>query len=142
MSKRRRRLKEPPLQALRIPTGWRVGWNRFFDVEPEFKTYDQASGNFDEDILQMENEWAGVLIDLGWYPSCKWPGAFRLVVIRRYEDHDQMCMSWDKPLRSLRTRSKEKVVRTLERWLEWYAEHFVKGERREPAKGRKRRKMV
>jgi hypothetical protein len=117
---RKRKIKEPPLQALRIPTGWLVEWNTFFDVEPKFKSYDHISWHFGEDMLLVSNDRVGVAIDVGWYPAHRTNGSFGLVAVRIYEDGDRMSKSWDVPLRKIRTRSKEKVVRTLEGWLEWY----------------------
>src|SRR5258705_2985476 len=118
---RNRKLKDPPLQPLRIPSGWSVKWNKFYDVEPKFKSYDQLSWCFDEDMLYIINDWLQVAVDLGWYPSFKSPGSFGLVAVRLDEDASKPGASRESPLRKFRTRSKEKVVRTLERWMEWYA---------------------
>src|SRR5712671_1310628 len=98
------KLKEPPLQPLRTPTGWLVQWNTFFDVEPNFGSYDQISWNFGEDMLLVSNERVGIAIALGWHPAYRSPGMFQMVAARIYEDEDKSIASWDAPLRKLRTR--------------------------------------
>lgn len=113
-----------PLQPLRIPQDWRVLYNQFFDVEAKFKTFDDTSWDFGEDIYMAEHERAGVLIDLGWYPSHQASGRFRLVAIRAYRENDGTEVGeWKRPIRELRTRSKRKVVATLEEWMDWYSHH-------------------
>jgi hypothetical protein len=33
------KLKDVPLQSLKIPTGWTVTWNQFYDIEPNSNIY-------------------------------------------------------------------------------------------------------
>ena len=117
---KRKVFKEPPLQPLRIPAGWKVEWNTFFEVEPKFKSHDQMSWNFGEDMLLITNDWIGITVEMGWYPSNRSPGIFRLVAIRNDQIEKLMGLAWDDPLRELKTGSKKKVVRTVEKWLEWF----------------------
>ena len=72
-----------PFQPLRIPQNWEVRYNQFFAVEPKFKAYDDVSWDFGEDILMLVNQSARVLIDLGWYPSHRPKGKFRLLAITK-----------------------------------------------------------
>lgn len=74
--------KQPPLQSLKIPTGWSVEFNTFYDLESNFKTHDDNSWNFSQDMLQITNQHRGVLLDLGWYPEHRASGQFKLVAIR------------------------------------------------------------
>ena len=103
------------LQPLRIPSGWTVNYNEFKEIEPEFETFDDRSGEFKEDILQLVHPRAGVIVDLGWYPQHQRRGRFTLLAVR-INDDDQ-AGEWDRPLERMRTRSKQKVVRTIESWL-------------------------
>ena len=66
---------QPPLQCLRIPTGWHVNYNEFREVNP--------SGDRDdlkEDLFQAYHAGANRLLDLGWYPDGDAGGAFRVEV--------------------------------------------------------------
>ena len=55
---------QPPLQCLRIPTGWHVNYNEFREADP--------SGDRDdlkEDLFQAYHAGANRLLDLGRYPD-------------------------------------------------------------------------
>ena len=108
--------KEPLFQPLRIPTGWNVSWNTFFEIDARFRSWDDTSWHFDEDMLQLVNRHRGVIVDLGWHPSYRSTGHFRLVAVPVGGD-------WDQPLRTLQTRSRRKVVTAIEAWLAWYSDH-------------------
>ena len=138
MKRPRKKFKQPPLQPLRIPTGWKVEWNTFFEVEPKFKSYDQISWNFGEDMLLVENKRVGIVIELGWYPGHRWPGEFKLVALRLERVRKLMGMAWENPERKLWTRSKEKVVRTLERWMEWYGNQKMRAASKRKPRRRKK----
>lgn len=109
------------LQPLRIPEGWTVGLNKFEDIDPETL----SAGNkvwlyaFNEDILQIscklkrkrndDIEKQELIIDLGWYPDSDPNGSFTLLAI--------LNENWDKPLLKFSSRSKDEIVKTLEKWL-------------------------
>jgi hypothetical protein len=116
---------DPPLQPLRIPTGWVIDWNGFLEVDPIFDVGEVESIGFGEDLLQISDKTRSILLDLGWYPSGDPNGEYRLVAIRRHSDEDEMRASWDRPLRSLASRSRMEIVRVLEEWL-WHFAHDVK----------------
>jgi hypothetical protein len=122
---KRTRKRKPLLQPLRIPTGWSVEWNTFFDAEPPANHQTDLSWEFAKDMLLISNDRIGIFIELGWYPNLK-GGVFRLVAVRLYENADAMSRSWDKPLRKLLARPKEKIVRSLEKWMEWYGNKKVR----------------
>jgi hypothetical protein len=113
----------PPLQPLRIPASWVVEWNVFLDVDPPSEVVDLQSVGFGEDLLQISGKFSPILLDLGWYPSGDVAGEYRLVVIRRHSDEDEMCASWDRPLRALASRSRQEIVSTIEKWLWHFAHH-------------------
>lgn len=121
---------DPPLQPLRIRSGWTVVFNTFFEVEPQFKSFDDTSWNFKEDMLLIDSEQHGVAIDLGWYPSFRASGSFGLVAVALKGDG----ADWQHPLRRLHTRSKKKVAAAIESWQEWFENHPP----RRPIRARKR----
>ena len=113
----------PPLQPLRIPTGWAVEWNLFLEIDPTFEADDARSIGFGEDLLQISNGKNAVLLDLGWYPSGDPDGEYHLIAIREHADEDEMRSSWDRPLRALASRSRLEIVQAVEDWLWHYANH-------------------
>jgi hypothetical protein len=58
-----------PLQPLRIPTGWKVAYNRFREIDPTSDLGDEVSLCFKQDLLQLLSERWRRLLDLGWYPD-------------------------------------------------------------------------
>src|SRR5438552_3666430 len=108
---------EPPLQPLRIPSGWEVSFNTFNEIEARFASYDETSWNFKEDMLLLSNPRLAIIIDIGWRPSFRATGRFYLKAVRDL-GHEQGG-DWEKPLRQLRTQSRRKVVETLEKWLQY-----------------------
>jgi hypothetical protein len=124
MSKRRSASKDlinPPLQPLRIPSGWNVEYNTFSELDPKFRMHDDASWNFGEDMLHITNRPIQLLVDLGWYPAHRSKGRYRLKLVRLLTDKDGA--DWDHPLEDLRTRSRRRVVAKIEEWLhrDWSA---------------------
>jgi hypothetical protein len=117
---------KPALQPLRIPSGWVVSYNSFREVDADFKTYDDTSWYFNEDMLQIEFRHGAVLIDLGWYPSARTRGHFVLKAVRLFPDMENPPYDpWRRPLKSLKTRSRRKVVMAIEEWLAWYSEQSM-----------------
>lgn len=57
------------LQPLRIPSGWLVSYNKFYQVEPGDELGEDAWMWFSQDLLQLVNQRWGRLLDLGWYPD-------------------------------------------------------------------------
>ncbi len=91
---------------LRIPTGWSVRWNGFFEAEDPRCTES-------EDLLWLNQIDAstgastGSFIDLGWYGTRE-EGTFRLVLLEG---------DWDHELNRFESRDRLAVVQELERWL-------------------------
>ena len=106
----------PPLQPLRIPSGWCITYNQFFAVDPDdtIEAYEGIWWNFTEDMLQLHDHAQTCLIDLGWYPSARPDGTFRLVQIPiTAGDAD-----WEQPLRTYESQSRMAIVDCLEAWLQ------------------------
>lgn len=95
---------------LKIPHGWCVPENSFFDVEPIIDEEDDVISNFEqftEDLLwiqEMESSgggWRlksdGLMVDLGWLPEGNPRGKYVLSLIRG---------SWDKPIFEYRTKDR------------------------------------
>jgi hypothetical protein len=62
----------PPLQPLRVPTGWVVEFNNGLyeiDPSPELIPPEERWLLFKQDMLQMKHEHFNRLLDLGWRPE-------------------------------------------------------------------------
>jgi hypothetical protein len=102
------------LIRFRIPSGWAVKANQFFDTEPIFKDGILInSEDFTEDALWLDQliydgeTWTdnqGLTIDLGWYGNI----GYRLVAFRG---------SWDNIMASFRSKDRFEVRDILENWL-------------------------
>jgi len=103
------------LMPLRIPSGWKVFFNIFFDTDPivendEFVNFDE----FTEDLLSIVRDWVEAplrhhyAIDLGWYPSESFPGSYRLSLINL--DNGAI-------LRVYESVDREKIRQAIEEWL-------------------------
>lgn len=111
------------LIELRIPAGFAVCYNKFYDVEPEpdIDGFIKNWHYFTEDLLQIiqmrleKGEWIvpkngqeRLIIDLGWSPDSSASGEYLLVVV---DDN------WD-TLKEKRSRDRFEIKETLEQWLE------------------------
>ena len=109
-----------PLVPLRIPSGWIVGKNGFYDVEPIvssglFKNADL----FSEDMLFLRRDvpahWEDqYIVDLGWIPSRDPAGIYRLTLV---------IGSWDRVVRQFESRDRYEIQRTIDRWLDVLSSH-------------------
>ena len=69
------------LQSLKIPVGWYIQDNKFYDIPATKENVENIEMYFLEDILQLTNEYRNRLLDLGWYPEGDFEnGSFKLVV--------------------------------------------------------------
>jgi len=98
------------LQELKIPAGWFISYNQFYNISPSEETVDSVDTVFIEDILQFTNDSRNRLIDLGWYPEGDFTiGAYGLVV---YEGDFR-----GKLLYELKSKSKQEIVSEINRLL-------------------------
>lgn len=104
------------LQPLRIPDGWTVEQNQFFELTPGTEVHLEGvlGGDpwelFVEDMLQITHAKHDYTLDLGWYPESDPRGRFRVVLIHR-ED-------WEKPHMKFESRDKQAVIAAIETALE------------------------
>jgi hypothetical protein len=110
---------EPPLQPLRIPTGWTMAWNDFVELNPDPSAAPESDHwlYFHQDLLLLKNEQRSLLIDVGWYPDGNPTGKFRAVLLQHYEDIEMMRRSWDTPIKSAVSPSRQEIVAIIEQWL-------------------------
>lgn len=109
------------LMRLRIPQGFAVGYNKFYDIDLEIAGDSDILDNwgyFTEDLLQIDKmvlrngRWEipreqKCIIDLGWYPDSSRDGQYRLVVANEeWEVHKE-----------LSSRDRYVIRDTLEAWL-------------------------
>lgn len=103
------------LQPLRIPPGWEVTHNRFWEIDPdpELRLDGLPGGDplelFTQDLLQLSNRRLDLLLDLGWAPEADPEGRFHLQLIRAEQ--------WDAPLLELEIGDRLEVVARLEEAL-------------------------
>ena len=88
-------------------------FNKFEDIDPETLPAEDEAWlfAFNEDILYMckQTEKQELALDLGWYPDGDPDGQFVLQAILNGD--------WNKPLLEFCSRSKDEIVRMLEKWL-------------------------
>ena len=70
----------PPLQPLRIPAGWAVLYHDLREIDPSPEAF--AGSWLREDLLQLKNDRADVLVDVGWYPEGDPDGKYSVVMYR------------------------------------------------------------
>jgi hypothetical protein len=102
------KLKDVPLQSLKIPTGWTVTWNQFYDIEPNSNVYLDGLPDGDvwelflQDLLQLKHFNKNIILDLGWTPEANPEGSYLLQVIA---DED-----WSTPIVVYKSKNKSEVV--------------------------------
>ena len=102
------KLKDVPLQSLKISTGWTVTWNQFYDIEPNSNIYLDGLPDGDvwelflQDLLQLKHFNKNIILDLGWTPEANPEGSYLLQVIA---DED-----WSTPIAVYKSKNKSEVV--------------------------------
>lgn len=71
-----------------------------------------------EDMLLLENERVGILLDLGWYWDSQ---EYGLGAYRWFKDKELSRESWRHPLAEYRTRSTDEVAEMIDAWLAKYS---------------------
>jgi hypothetical protein len=73
-------LVEVPFQPLRIPPGWRVNWNTFFELDP---TEDNVRAGFfgGSSLFAASNDHLRLAVDLEWRPEDDPAGQYLLWVL-------------------------------------------------------------
>lgn len=73
---------------------------------------------FLEDLLQVENDSKGLLLDVGWYPHADPTGSFRLHVVRLLPESQRERTSpydWANPIVDEQTRSIDDLLTEIDR---------------------------
>ena len=116
------------LMPLKIPSGYAVCYNEFYDIDPEIsQDEDELLKNweyFTEDILQIRKmiikngEWisnpdVGYIIDLGWYQDGNINGEYdlKLAILKDKE--------WN-IIKEFKSRNRFKIRDTIEEWMKLY----------------------
>jgi len=104
------------LCPLRIPSGWCVAFNSFGEEDPIIEDGVFINSEiFSQDLLLIEtirresSQFPHIQIDLGWYPSERAEGAYRLSL---------MSENSDQPLKIFESRDRQAICQTIEKWLE------------------------
>ncbi|NLK98831.1 MAG: hypothetical protein GX272_12285 [Epulopiscium sp.] len=115
------------IMPIKIPGGFAVTYNKFFDVEPvqseESKGGLQNWGYFTQDIMQIikiglkKGKWYipskdYMIIDLGWYPDGDPNGEYGLSLAIVREDN-----SWD-TIKEFSSKNRFEVKDKIEEWME------------------------
>lgn len=99
------------LQPIRIPNGWAVSYNNWYECDPS----DQESDEYlVEDLYQIFNEQYDILLDAGWYGTIE-AGAFGLTLLK-HDFHGQ-------ELAKFNSRNRLEILEVLEDWLQNPMQH-------------------
>ena len=106
--------ENPPMQPLRIPTGWRVAYNNgLYAVEPTEATV-RWWWIFKEDMLVLVHDARKRLLDLGWSPEMDFvQGCYRLTLYEGNHDGPELL--------HYETRDRAALVAEIERILDHVA---------------------
>jgi hypothetical protein len=96
---------DPSLQPLRIPSGWRVSFNDWAEVDPN---HPDPTMHLSEDMLLLEHEHCNLIVDVGWYGRA--PAGGYAAVVHRGDFHGP-------ELAKFQSRERLAVVATVEHWL-------------------------
>lgn len=117
----------PKLVPLRVPTGWIVEWNLFYDFEPVLENgilQNTPQCNDSEYLLWLHNYipddkkgiWDEASIELGWYET-----TFRAVLFVTPKGKSEPENERRVPAAKIETTSVRKVQETIDNWLEnWH----------------------
>jgi hypothetical protein len=85
-------------------SAWAITYHELYSIQPSVADAIQGcsegitiwSSHFCEDLLQIVNDKAGLLLDVGWYPHANPQGAFVLNLLRR----EGQRWTWESPVSS------------------------------------------
>lgn len=89
----------PKRRKLRVPTGWEIDKNNFYDLEPEEELLVEGNANnngwslFEEELLYCRYEKQNLILDMGWFPNYEHDGKFILSLIKDKNWRDQQIIS-------------------------------------------------
>lgn len=100
------------LQPLRVPAGWHVTQNVFFEVDPDpSKTINYPPQKsvltlFLQDMFHAKHNHYDIVVDVGWVPDEDPAGSFIVQAIRGTD--------WDNPIDELMSRDRLTIAQKLE----------------------------
>lgn len=113
---------EISLQRILVPTGWRVDWYQFYEVDPtaEMMHY------FDSPtLLMMYHQHANLLLDMSWQPESDPKGEFILKLLPCLEVFNAQTNRiegeghWEEVLEEFRTKDRLELVERIEYLLQF-----------------------
>lgn len=122
----------PKLVPLRVPTGWIVQWNLFYDLEPVLENgvlKNTPPCNDSKDLLWLQTYipddkkgiWDEVSIELGWYET-----TFRAVLFVAPKGKSPAEDERTVPAAKIETLSVREVQETIDNWLQNWHEFLPK----------------
>jgi hypothetical protein len=81
-------ISDSELEPLKIPSGWKVVINKFYNIDPEtlhelnLSAEDTTWMFFDNTLLLLEHTTRELVLDMGWYPMWEPDGNYGLVVFK------------------------------------------------------------
>src|SRR5262245_27951034 len=97
-----------------LPAEWKITYEELYNIPPSEADVIQGfpmgvsiwHNYFGQDLLQIRNNKAGLLLDVGWYPPADPSGHFGLKLIKMYQDE---CL-WESPIESFATRDLDSLI--------------------------------
>lgn len=106
-------------QPLRVPAGWQIDWNTFFEEDPT--TPENSSGYYfgGADLFLATSARRRLAVDLEWRTSVQNPAAghYLLRILRMAESPEGLQADWHNVIHQFESNSRADVVRVLEEWL-------------------------
>lgn len=112
---KKKSLKNLQLAPLRIPTGWKIINNNFYDISPDMEYFIDGIPNgdswelFTQDLLQLQHDHYNLVLDLGWYPEADSKGNYKIVLLKKYD--------WENPIRTIESINKDKTIKAINKLL-------------------------
>jgi hypothetical protein len=104
-----------------LPVEWKITFHELYNIHPS--EADSIQGfpmdvsiwhtYFGQDLLQIRNDKAGLLLDVGWYPHADPSGRFGLKLIKRVQEN----WLWESPIESVATRDLDSLVSAITQLL-------------------------
>lgn len=101
----------PKRQKLRVPAGWEIDKNNFYDLEPKEELLVEGNANnngwslFEEELLYFKYEKQNLILDMGWFPNYEHDGKF---ILRLIKDKD-----WQNRKIICETRSLSEITKAI-----------------------------
>lgn len=107
--------------AFQLPVGWTITHDELYDLSPLDTNAVQGVPNgisiwhlyFGQDLLQIRNDTAGLLLDAGWYPHADPSGCYGVKLIKM----DQNEAFWDSPIETFSTRDLDSLISKISELL-------------------------